>query len=243
MSIKYGDLINLGEHLLLCGSSTDKLSVEKLLKDKSVSLILSDPPYGIAYVEGKSDFSTSSVPRKIIANDQLQTDESYKYFTQQWLEAVKPFLASKNSFYIFNSDKMIFALKNALDDSGFRFCQLLIWIKNHSVIGRMDYLPMHELVAYGWFGTHKFFKSKDKSILAFPKPNKSPLHPTMKPISLLRHLILNSSQIGDYVYDPFLGSGSSLIACEQTRRKCLGVEIDPEYCQVIVDRYKNLKKI
>ena len=243
MSIKYGDLINLGEHLLLCGSSTDKLSVEKLLKDKSVSLILSDPPYGIAYVEGKYDFLTSSIPRKIIANDQLQTDESYKQFTQQWLEVIKPYLAPKNSFYIFNSDKMIFSLKDALDESGYKFCQLLIWIKNHSVIGRMDYLPMHELVAYGWLGTHKFFKSKDKSILAFPKPNKSPLHPTMKPISLLRHLILNSSQIGDYVYDPFLGSGSTLIACEQTRRKCIGVEIDPDYCQVIVDRYKKFKKI
>ncbi len=242
MSIKNGDIVELGDHLLLCGDATDKESVEKLLTDKKISLMLLDPPYGVGLVEGKKGFLKTKVTRKLIANDQIQSEESYQLFTQQWLEVVKPFLAPKNSFYIFNSDKMIFALKKALDTSGFKFCQLLIWIKNHSVIGRMDYLPMHELIAYGWFGTHKFFKSKDKSILAFPKPNKSPLHPTMKPISLLRHLILNSSQIGDYVYDPFLGSGSSLIACEQTRRRCIGVEIDPEYCQVIVDRYKKFKK-
>lgn len=241
MSIKNGDLITLGDHLLLCGDATDKISIEKLLVDKKVSLILSDPPYAVALVEGKDSFSKSNIKRKVIANDQLQSNESYQQFTQGWLEVVKPYLAPKNSFYIFNSDKMIFALKNALDVSGFKFCQLLIWIKNHSVIGRMDYLPQHELIAYGWFGTHRFFKSKDKSVLAFPKPNKSTLHPTMKPISLLRHLILNSSEIGDYVYDPFGGSGSTMIACEQTRRKCLMVELDLDYCQVIINRYQKLK--
>ena len=138
---------------------------------------------------------------------------------------------------------MLFALKSGLDVSNFKFCQLLIWIKNHSVIGRLDYLPQHELIAYGWYGSHKFFKSKDKSILAFPKPQKSLLHPTMKPISLLRHLILNSTQIGDYVYDPFGGSGSTLIACEQTKRKCLMVELDQKYCQVIINRYQKMNKL
>ncbi|MFA6185355.1 MAG: site-specific DNA-methyltransferase [Candidatus Shapirobacteria bacterium] len=243
MLIKKGDLIALGDHLLLCGDATDKSSVEKLLADKKIKLILTDVPYGVAYVESKNCFAKSKKDRKIIANDQVQSEQSYKQFTQQWLEIVKPFLSPKNTYYIFNSDRMLFALKNALDDSNFKFCQLLIWVKNHAVIGRMDYLPQHELIVYGWYGTHQFFKSKDKSVLAFPKPNKSPLHPTMKPISLLRHLILNSSQIGDYVYDCFGGSGSTLIACEQTKRKCLMVEIDPEYCQVIIDRFKKLKKI
>lgn len=242
MSIKKGDLITLGDHLLLCGDATDKLAVEKLLADKKIKLILTDVPYGVACVESKNCFVKSKKNRKIIANDQVQSEQSYKHFTQQWLEIVKPFLSPKNTYYIFNSDRMLFALKNALDDSNFKFCQLLIWVKNHAVIGRMDYLPQHELIVYGWCGTHQFFKSKDKSVLAFPKPNKSPLHPTMKPISLLRHLILNSSQIGDYVYDCFGGSGSTLIACEQTKRKCLMIEIDPEYCQVIIDRFEKLKK-
>jgi len=243
MSIKKGDLITLGDHLLLCGDSTNKDEVQKILFDKKINLVLADVPYGVAIVEGKKGLNKGKSQHRIIANDQLQSEQSYQQFTQQWLEISKPFLASKNSFYIFNSDKMLFALKNALDISNFKFCQLLIWIKNHAVIGRLDYLPQHELIAYGWFGTHKFFKSKDKSILSFPKPQKSSLHPTMKPISLLRHLILNSTQIGDYVYDPFGGSGSTLVACEQTKRKCLMIEIDPKYCEVIVDRYQKMNKL
>jgi len=242
MPIKNGDLIILGDHLLLCGDSTDPVQVSTLIGDKKVNLILTDPPYGVSYVQSKKAFNSSKNKFKEIANDQQQSDEQYQLFTQKWLVSVKPLLANKNSFYIFNSDRMIFALKKALDDNEFIFCQLLIWIKNHSVIGRMDYLPQHELVAYGWCGSHRFYKSKDKSILAFPKPNKSPLHPTMKPVSLLRHLVLNSTKIGDYVYDPFGGSGSTLIACEQTKRKCLMIEQDPEYCQVIVDRFNKLKK-
>jgi len=124
--------------------------------------------------------------------------------------------------------------------AGVRFTQILIWIKNHAVIGRMDYLPQHEFIAYGWFGTHKFHKSKDKSILFYPKPNKSKLHPTMKPVGLLRRLILNSTKVGDAVYDPFGGSGSTLIACEQTKRRCLTIEVDPKYCQTIIDRFNKL---
>lgn len=243
MSINKGDIIALGEHLLLCGDSIDKEEVKKILRDKKVSLILSDPPYGVAYVESKKGLNNASNIHQEITNDQIQSDKTYQSFTQNWLEVVKPFLAPKNSFYIFNSDKMLFALKNGLDESNFKFCQLLIWIKNHSVIGRLDYLPQHELIAYGWYGSHKFFKSKDKSVLFFSKPQKSKLHPTMKPISLLRHLILNSTQIGDYVYDPFGGSGSTLIACEQTKRKCLMVELDPKYCQVIINRYQRINKL
>ena len=243
MSIKKGDLITLGDHLLLCGDSTNKNEIEKLIQNKKVILILTDPPYGVAYVESKNGLNTTKNIHKEIANDQLQSEQSYQTFTQLWLGAVKPFLSPKNSFYIFNSDRMLFALKNALDVSNFKFCQLLIWIKNHAVIGRLDYLPQHELIAYGWFGTHKFFKSKDKSVLFFPKPQKSSLHPTMKPISLLRHLILNSSQIGEYIYDPFGGSGSTLIACEQTKRKCLMVELDPNYCQIIIDRFQKMNKL
>jgi len=104
----------------------------------------------------------------------------------------------------------------------------------------MDYLPQHEFIAYGWFGTHEFHKSKDKSILFYPKPNKSKLHPTMKPVGLLRRLILNSTKVGDAVYDPFGGSGSTLIACEQTKRRCLTIEVDPKYCQTIIDRFNKL---
>jgi len=241
MSIKYGDLIKLGEHRLICGSSSDPEIIKKLVGDRKINLVINDVPYGVAVVESKTDMS--KIKYKPIANDQIQSENEYQKFNEDWLEAIKPYLAPKNSFYIFNSDKMIFSLKRALDKSDFRFCQLLIWIKNHAVLGRMDYLVQHELIAYGWFGTHKFYKSKDKTLLFFPKPQKSKLHPTMKPVPLIRHLILNSSQIGDYIFDGFLGSGTTLLAAEQTRRKYLGIELDPEYCQTIINRYQKMKKL
>jgi DNA modification methylase len=138
---------------------------------------------------------------------------------------------------------MIFSLRDGLIAAEYRLTQLLIWIKNNVVVGRLHYLPQHELITYGWFGSHEFYKAKDKSILLYPKPNKSPLHPTMKPVGLLRNLILNSSRIDDYVYDPFGGSGSTLIACEHTKRKCLMIELDPEYCQVIIGRFEKVTGI
>lgn len=237
MLIQKNDLFQIGDHMLACGDALDPEIVKRLIGDRKVSLILSDMPYGVGVVESKVGFSKIK-KAKIIANDHLQTDEEYEKFTSGWLNLIKPYLTEKNSYYLFNSDRMIFAMREGLLDAGFKFSQLLIWVKNHAVIGRMNYLPMHELIAYGWFGTHKFYKSQHKSVLFYPKPNKSPLHPTTKPTDLLRDLILNSSRIGDYVYDPFAGSGSLGIACEQTKRKALMIELDPEYCQTIIDRHE-----
>jgi len=242
MDIKQGDIIQLGDHYLLCGDSTKQEQVEKLLNGHSVDLILTDPPYGVAYVESKEGFTQSIAKPKRIKNDQIQTEENYRTFTAAWLSQAKPYMAKKNSVYIFNSDKMLFALREGMKQAEFKFAQLLIWAKTHAVVGRMDYLPQHELIAYGWHGTHRFHKSKDKTVLVYPKPNKSKWHPTMKPIALLRRMILNSSKIGDTVYDPFGGSGSTLMACEQTTRKCLMVEIDPEYCKTIVELWEIFTK-
>jgi len=234
MTIKIGDTIKLGEHVLLCGDATNKDNVDALLQKRSIHLILSDPPYGVGYVESKVGFTQSIAKPKIIKGDEIQTEANYRAFTCAWLSHIQPFMAKKNSVYIFNSDKMVFALREGMMQAGFKFTQLLIWAKTHAVVGRMDYLPQHELIAYGWYGTHKFHKSKDKSVLIYPKPNKSKWHPTMKPIGLLRRMILNSSNIGDTVYDPFGGSGSTLMASEQTKRKCLMIEIEPEYCETII---------
>lgn len=239
MLVQKNDILLLGSHILGCGDSFDSEFVIKVIDQRRISLILSDMPYGVEYTENKAVFNQISKP-KIIANDHFQTDEEYRKFTSGWLHLIKPYLAKKNSYYLFNSDKMLFAMREGLLDAGFKFSQLLIWVKNHSVMGRMNYLPTHELIAYGWFGAHKFYKSQHKSVLFYPKPNKSPLHPTMKPVNLVRDLILNSSKIGDWVYDPFGGSGTTLIACEQTRRKCLMIELDPEYCQTIITRWEKL---
>ena len=236
MQIKQGMILQLGEHMVGCGSSTDKEFVKKVIGNNTINSINSDPPYACDVANNP----LNPTKHKKLANDHLQSSREYIEFTQDWLDAVKPFLARKNSTYIFNSDKQVFALHEGMIRSGFKFSQLLVWIKNQPVIGRLDYLPQHELVAYGWFGTHKFYKAKDKSVLYAPKPQKSKYHPTTKPISLIRRLILNSTEVEDTVYDPFLGSGTTLLACHQTLRKCIGIELDEKYCQVIVDRWQKL---
>lgn len=239
-SIKYGEVIEIGQHRLLYSDARDEESVKRLISSDKIRIILTDIPYGIDYVRSKSGFKQNIAKPKEIENDQLQSESEYIEFNEKWLKAAIPFLEKKNSVYIFNSDKMVFALRQAMLNSGLHFSQLLVWVKNNAVLGRLNYLPMHELIAVGWYGTHLFKKSQDKSVLFCPKPNKSKLHPTMKPVSILRRLILNSSNVGDVIYDPFGGSGSLLIACEQTKRKCLMVEIDGEYCQTIIDRYNRL---
>jgi DNA modification methylase len=242
-SIKTGDIFILGEHKLICADARDPKIVAKLLGDDKIALLVSDPPYGVAVVESKADFTTTKRKHRVIENDHSQSESEYRRFTHEWLTPVIPYLQRQNALYIFNSDKMIFALRDGLQDSGCKFAQLLVWIKNQAVIGRLDYLPQHELIAYGWHGSHKFYKAKDKSVLAYPRPSKSKLHPTMKPVGLLRRLILNSSKLGEIIYDPFVGSGSTLLACEQTKRKCRAIELDPGYCQVVIDRFEKLTGI
>lgn len=239
-SVNPGDIFKLGEHRLACGDAKDRALVRTLLAGAQPNLILTDPPYGIDYVSSKIGIADHLSKPKTILNDHAQSDAEYSDFTRDWLLPVKEHLTKKNAYYIFNSDKMIFSLREGLLEAGFKFTQLLIWVKTHSIIGRMDYLPQHELVAYGWCGTHLFQRSKDKSVLIHPKPHKSKLHPTMKPIGLLRTLLLNSSKIGGVVYDPFGGSGSTLIACEQTKRRAYLIELDPEYCRTIITRYETL---
>ncbi len=241
-SIKYGEAFRLGNHLLLCADSRNKDMVAKLIGKQKIKSVIIDPPYGVAVTESKQGFQTLA-KNKVIVNDHLQSDAEYRKFTRDWIEAVTPFLERKNSFYIFNSDKMVFALREGMMEAGVKFGQLLIWVKTHAVVGRMDYAPQHELIAYGWYGVHEFLKSKDKSVLVCPKPNKSKMHPTTKPLDLIRRLILNGTRIGDVVYDGFLGSGTTLLACEQTKRVCVGVELDPEYCQTVIDRFEKLTGI
>jgi DNA modification methylase len=237
--MKPGEIYQLGRHRLACGSSSDVSLVNRLIVDDKVAMLLTDPPYGVSYVESKRGIAKLATD-KVIANDNIEDEAEYQMFTTAWLNAIKPYMAQKNTIYIFNSDKMLLPTIAALKATGGKFAQLLIWAKTHAVIERLDYLPQHELILYGWYGTHIFGKSKDKSILVYPRPNKSKLHPTMKPVGLLRRLILNSSKVNDIVFDGFVGSGSTLLAAEQTNRRCLAVELDPEYCQVVINRWEKL---
>jgi DNA modification methylase len=238
-STKPGTIWQLGEHRLAFGDCRDKELVARLIGSRKINAIIVDPPYAVDAAASKRGFQ-ALLKDKDIANDHLQSDAEYRAFTKAWIETIATHLAKKNTFYIFNADKMIFALRDGMLDAGLKFCQLLIWVKTHAVIGRMDYAPQHELIAYGWLGTHEFLKTKDKSVLVFPKPNKSPFHPTTKPLGLIRRLVLNSTRIGDVVYDGFLGSGTTLLACEQTKRVCFGIELDEEYCRTIITRFEKI---
>lgn len=237
--MKAGEIYRLGEHRLACGSSSDSDLLRRLAETDKINIVVTDPPYGVSYVASKQGIANISA-KKDIKNDDIVNQSDYLVFTQHWLETLRPYLARKNSLYIFNSDKMLLPIVQALADTGGKFAQLLIWVKNQPVLGRLDYIPQHELIAYGWYGTHAFTKSKDKSVLVYPRPQSSKLHPTMKPVGLLRRLILNGTAVSDTVFDGFGGSGSTLMACEQTKRRCLMVELDPGYCQVIIDRWQKL---
>jgi len=241
--ITIGSVFRLGDHVIGCGDSTDAAFVARVIGKARPTLICTDPPYGVDYVDGKEGFLKGKTKHKTILNDHAQSDDEYRIFTRKWLEAVRPFLAKKNTCYCFNSDRMIFALREGMQDAGWHFGQLIVWVKNQAILGRLDYMPQHELIAYCWHGAHAFQKSKDKSVLFYPRPTRSALHPTQKPIPLLRHLLLNSSRIGDTVYEPFLGSGSLLMAAEQTKRRCIGIELDPKYCRVVIERFEKLTGI
>ncbi len=239
-SIKYGDVFTLGDHVIACGDSRDKELVAKAVGSRKIKAVICDPPFGVALAGDGTNFKKLS-KNKAIANDHIQSDEEYRVFTRDWIEAVKLHLARKNVFYIFNSDKMLFALREGLLDAECKFAQLLIWVKTQAVIGRLDFSPQHELIVYAWHGTHEFLKSKDRSVLVYPKPSKSPLHPSTKPTGLVRRLVLNNTRIGDVVFDGFLGSGTTLLACEETKRICVGIELDPEYIETTIWQYERRK--
>lgn len=238
-SVEPGSVFRLGAHVLACGDSRDAATVARAVGSLKVKAVITDPPYAVAVAESKAGFRPLA-KSKPIANDHLQSDEEYRAFTRAWAAAVAPHLAAKNTFHVFNADKMVFALREGLRDAGFRVCQLLVWVKTHAVVGRLDYAPQHELVAYGWRGAHEFPKAKDRSVLAYPKPKRSPLHPTTKPLPLVRHLVLNATRAGDVVFDGFFGSGTTLLACQQTGRVCVGVESDPEYCATVIERFERM---
>jgi DNA modification methylase len=241
-TMKTGDIYILGNHRLGCGDCTNAEFVKQVIGDTKLRAIVTDPPYGVAYVEGKmrKDGESSVSVNRPIQNDQLQSDEQYANFSANWLKAVTLNLASYNQIYIFNGDMMMCALRKGMHDAEVYYSQTMVWIKNAAVLARKDYAPQHEFIAYGWYGRHKMERAKGKSVMFHPRPAASKLHPTMKPIGLLRKLILDSTKIGEGVYDPFGGSGSTLIAAEHLQRKCVMLEIDPIYCETIIKRWEKV---
>lgn len=241
MKATNGDIFKVGDHIIACGDSLDRAFVSKVIGKHKVRAVVTDPPYGVAYVENKKGFLKLSADEdKAITNDHVQSEEEYEDFTRGYLGAVIPYLTEYNAVYIFNADPMFPSLRSGMKAAGFYYSQMIIWLKNQPVMSRKDYLSMYELVAYGWFGKHKMERSKARNVIYHPRPTKSKLHPTQKPVGLLRKIIPNSTKVGDVVYDPFLGSGSTAVACEHLGRTCIGIELDEAYVESAIKRLEKL---
>ncbi|MFA5000756.1 MAG: site-specific DNA-methyltransferase [Candidatus Paceibacterota bacterium] len=241
MEITRGDIFKIGDHVIACGDSLDGTFVGKVIGAHKVRAVVTDPPYGVAYVENKKGLLKLGVrEEKVIVGDHLQSAEEYEEFTHRYLEIIVPYLEEYNAVYIFNADLMFPSLRSGMKSAGFYYSQMIIWLKNQPVMSRKDYLSMYELIAYGWFNKHKMERSKAKNVIYHPRPARSRLHPTQKPVGLLRKIIPNSTKVGDVVYDPFLGSGSIAVACEHLGRKCIGIELDEAYVEASLRRLEKL---
>lgn len=226
---KQGDLWILGRHRLICGDSTKSEAYEKLMDGKKANLIVTDPPYNVKY-EGTAGK---------IQNDDLSADAFFSFLFDSFSNMEKV-LADDGSIYVFHADTEGLNFRKAFADSGFYLSGTCIWKKQSLVLGRSPYQWQHEPVLFGWkkTGKHQWYSDrKQTTIWEFDRPSKNADHPTMKPVALMAYPIGNSSLTNSIVLDPFGGSGSTLIACEQTDRICCTAELNEKFCDVIVKRY------
>lgn len=230
---KLGQIYQLGRHRLMCGDSTDPDQVATLLDGKEADLLITDPPYNVAY-EGKTE------DKLTIKNDKQEDSEFYLFLKKAFMAAASN-MRPGASFYIWYSSSESVNFTNAANESGLTVHEVLIWKKNQMVLGRNDYHWQHEPCLYGWKndGPHSWYSDrKQTTILEFDKPRQSKLHPTMKPILLFDYQMKNNTKAGDVVLDLFGGSGTTLIACEQNKRDAYLMELDPRYVDVIIKRWE-----
>jgi DNA modification methylase len=234
--IKLGDLIELGEHRLLCGDSTDRRAVEYLMGRKEPFLLVTDPPYGVEYDpnwrneaagKGLISYAASSIGK-------VQNDNRV-----DWFEAYK--ISKAKVCYVWHADRHAKQVQESIEKAGFEIVCQIIWAKPMFAIGRGDYHWQHEPC---WYGVKKGVKHNwqgsrsDSTLWKIERGCKEKTgHATEKPLECMERPIRNNTSKGQLVYDSFLGSGTTLIACEKTNRKCYGMEIDPSYCQIIIQRW------
>lgn len=226
---KQGDLWQLGPHRLVCGDSTKPETYDLLMAGKLANLVVTDPPYNVNY-EGSAGK---------IKNDHL-ADRAFYQFLLDAFTLTEKAMAKDASIYVFHADTEGLNFRKAFQEAGFYLSGTCIWKKQSLVLGRSPYQWQHEPILFGWkrTGKHAWYADrKQTTIWEFEKPRKNGDHPTMKPVPLLAYPILNSSLSNCLVLDPFGGSGSTLIACQQTERVCCTIELDEKFCDVIVKRY------
>lgn len=224
-----GDVWQLGRHRLICGDSTQADTYQSLLGNQKVNLVVTDPPYNVNYEGGAGK----------IQNDHLEDGQFYQFLLDAFSQMAEV-MADDASIYVFHADTEGLNFRKAFKEAGFYLSGTCIWKKQSLVLGRSPYQWQHEPILYGWKakGKHLWYTGrKESTIWEFDRPSKNADHPTMKPILLMAYPIMNSTLTNSLVLDPFGGSGSTLIACEQTDRICYTMELDEKYCDVIVKRY------
>lgn len=230
---KLGDIYQLGRHRLMCGDSTSVEDVERLMGGYQADLLLTDPPYNVAY-EGKTKDALK------IQNDSMDND-SFREFLKAAFSAADNVMKPGAVFYIWHADSEGYNFRGACFDIGWTVRQCLIWNKNSMVLGRQDYQWKHEPCLYGWKeGAGHLWASdrKQTTVINFDKPQRNGEHPTMKPVGLFDYQILNNTKGGDIVLDLFGGSGTTIMACEQNGRNGYLMELDPRYVDVIIRRWE-----
>ena len=226
-----GDLYEIGEHRLLCGDSTTADSYIKLMDGEFADMVLTDPPYNVDYVGKTKEAMT-------IENDSMGNDDFYN-FLYDFYTAISTVTKKGGAIYVWHASSEIINFAKAMVDAGWLFKQQLIWVKNALVMGRQDYHWRHEPCLYGWLGggSHKWYGDRRQStVIEWDKPLRNGEHPTMKPVGLFAIQIQNSSKAGDIIIDAFGGSGTTMVASHQLGRRCYTLELDPKYCDVIINR-------
>ncbi|MEI4300853.1 site-specific DNA-methyltransferase [Streptococcus suis] len=226
---KRGDIWQLGKHRVICGDSTKAETYDQLLGDKKANLVVTDPPYNVDVEETAGK----------ILNDNMPDSDFYQFLFDMFTQ-VEKHMESDGSIYVFHADTEGLNFRKAFKEAGFYLSGCCIWKKNSLVLGRSPYQWQHEPCLFGWKqkGKHQWFSDrKQTTIWEYDRPKSSKDHPTMKPIPLMAYPIQNSSMRGTIVLDPFLGSGSTLMAADQTGRVCYGIELDEKFVDVIVKRY------
>jgi DNA modification methylase len=245
--IVIGDLFEIGEHRLLCGDSTDSDQVAKLMDGSKADMVFTDPPYNIGFkgsmsnkmVNGKKAPADSANQRHDEIKNDAMSEEQFYNFISDILKEIK--INCLGAFYICFGSQTLNQLLQPLLDLGIEYKSIIIWMKNQAIFSGKDFKSRYEPIVYGRF--NDFFNGarfNEEDIWQFARTQKNDLHPTMKPIPLIENALNYSSKEGMNILDFFLGSGSTMVASHQLKRKCYGMELDPKYCQVIIDRMKKL---
>jgi DNA modification methylase len=224
VDVVLGDLIEIGEHRLLCGDSTDSDQVAKLMNGEKADMVFTDPPYGVDYegINNDDRGGLEDLLRGAFSNMMVSTNNG-------------------GSFYCFHSDKCSDIFSKIYREFC-HFSSMIIWAKESIVLSQTDYQSKHEPCMYGWFdnGTHKWYSDRKQESVWIAKSKREEGHTTPKPIEIITKALNNSSKVNHLILDLFLGSGSTMVASHQLKRKCYGMELDPKYCQVIIDRMSKL---